>query len=130
MITFVILVVSAYRQYRASSEAALLSDVTSSIATHLVLEELVYVDSVGKPSAYVIDPVKLGSLTKFKRGVGGENYGFRVSLSYRSGMEHVLGPYGTAPPADRPNCTLVVGAALFENNRLLPAKFEVVAWRA
>lgn len=124
------LVVSAYRQYRTSSEAALLTDATSSVASHLAIDELAYTNPAGETNTYIIDPVKLGSLTNFRRVIGGENYEFQISLFYKSSEEHVLGPYGAAPPEGRPNCTLEVAAAIFENNHPLPAKLEVVAWRA
>ena len=126
------LVVSAYRQYRTSSEAALLTDATSSMASHFAVDELAYTNPAGETSVYIIDPAKLSSLTDFKRGIGGENYEFQISLSYESSEEHVLGPYpyGAAPPEGRPNCTLEVAAAVFENNHPLPAKLKVVAWRA
>ena len=130
VITFIMLVVSAYRQYRTSSEAALLTDATSSVASHLAVDELAYVNPAGETSVYIIDPAKLSSLTDFKRGIGGENYEFQISLFYESSEEHVLGPYGAAPPEGRPNCTLEVAAAVFENNHPLPAKLKVVAWHA
>ncbi|MCJ7720099.1 MAG: hypothetical protein MUO36_01375, partial [Candidatus Hadarchaeum sp.] len=61
------LVVSAYQQYRSSSEMALLSDSTSSITTHLALDELAYVDATGTSHPCVIDEAKLQSLESFKQ---------------------------------------------------------------
>jgi len=130
VITFVMLVVSAYQQYRSSSEMALLSDSTSSIATHLALDELAYVDAAGTSHPYVIDEAKLRSLESFKQAVGGENFEFQVSIFYMGENERVLGPYGPALPEEKMNCTLIFAAALFENGRYLPAKIKVMAWRA
>ena len=123
------LIVSAYRQYRYSSEMALLSDSTSSIATHLALNELVYTDATGTLRPYVIDPAKLPSLANFKRTVGGENFEFQVSVLYM-GENEPLGPYGPALPEEEMNCTLILSATIFENDRYLPAKIKVIAWRA
>lgn len=120
------LVVSAYQQYRSSSEMALLSDSTSSIATHLALDRLAYVDAAGTSHPYVIDVAKLSSLENMYT-VGGENFEFQVS------MLSMLGDnlsYGPALPAEKMNCTLIFAVTLFENGRYLPAKIEVMAWRA
>jgi len=126
------LVVSAYRQYRYSSEMALLSDSTSSIVTHLALDEreLAYIDATGTPRPYVIDPAKLPLLTNFRRTVGGDNFEFQVSVLYMHENECVLGPYGPTLQEEKMNCTLIFAATIFENDRYLPAKIKVVAWRA
>jgi hypothetical protein len=123
------LVVSAYQQYRSSSEMALLSDSTSSITTHLALDELAYVDATGTSHPYVIDEAKLQSLESFKQAVGGENFEFQVSVLYM-GENEPLGPYGPALPKEKMNCTLIFAASLFQNGRYLPAKITVMAWRA
>jgi hypothetical protein len=120
------LVISAYQQYRSSSEMALLSDSTSSIATHLALDELAYVDAAGTSHPYVVDVTKLPSLTNMYT-IGGENFEFQVSVL---SMKENLGPYGPALPAEKMNCTLIFAATLFENGRYIPAKIEVMAWRA
>ena len=127
------LIVSAYQQYSSSSEMALLSDSTSSIATHLALDKLAYVDVAGITHPYVVDETKLLQLENqpenyFRRAVGGENFEFQVSMLYM--QENVLGPYGPALPEEKMNCTLIFAAALFENGRYLPAKIKVMAWRA
>ncbi len=124
------LVVSAYRQYRSSSEMALLSDSTSSIATHLALEELAYVDVTGIPHPYVVDAAKPPSLGNFRRTVGGDNFEFQVAVLYMRENERVLGPYGPTLPEEKMNCTLIFAATIFENDRYLPAKIKVIAWRA
>jgi hypothetical protein len=129
VITFVMLVVSAYQQYRSSSEMALLSDSTSSITTHLALDELAYVDAAGTSHPYVVDSAKLPSL-ETKYTVGGENFEFQISVLYMQENERVLGPYGPALPEEKMNCTLIFAATLFENGRYLPAKIKVMAWRA
>jgi hypothetical protein len=130
------LVVSAYQQYRSSSEMALLSDSTSSIATHLALDEheLAYVDLATDTShPYVIDEAKLLPLKNqpenhFRQAVGGENFEFQVSVSYM-GENEPLGPYGPSPE-NKMNCTIIFATTLFENGRYLPAKIKVMAWRA
>jgi hypothetical protein len=124
------LVVSAYQQYRLSSEMALLSDSTSSIATHLTLDELAYVDATGTSHPYVVDAAKLSSLGDFRRKVGGDNFEFQVSVFYMRENECVLGPYGSTLPEEKMNCTLIFAATIFENDRYLPVKIKVIAWRA
>jgi hypothetical protein len=126
------LVVSAYQQYRSSSEMALLSDSTSSIATHLALDELAYVDATGTSHPYVIDEAKLQSLESFTQAVGGENFEFRVSvLENMSGDGREIEPqYNPDLPEGKMNCTLIFAVTLFENGRYIPAKIEVMAWRA
>jgi len=124
------LIVSAYQQYRSSSEMALLSDSASSIATHLALDELVYIDVSGTPHPYVIDAAKPQSLGNFRRTVGGDNFEFQVSVLYMHENECVLGPYGPTLPEEEMNCTLIFAATLFDNNRYLPAKIKVMAWHA
>jgi hypothetical protein len=123
------LVVSAYQQYRSSSEMALLSDSTSSIAVHLTLDELIYVDAAGVPHPYVVDAAKLQSLENFRREVGGENFEFQVSIFYM-GDNGSLGPYGPALPGGKMNCTLILASTLYKNGRYMPAKVKVMAWCA
>lgn len=129
VISFLLVTVSAYQQHRTISALAELTDVASAIVTRLSVEELAYVDNDEKLHMYSIDPEKLeNSSTCWE--IGGENFDFWVSLSYEAGVEHVLGPYGSAPPDDRARCSLAVACALYENGRFLPAKLSVVAWRA
>jgi hypothetical protein len=127
------LVVSAYQQYRSSSEMALLSDSTSSIATHLALDELAYVDLATDTShPYVIDEAKLSSFENFWSTIGSENFEFRISvLENVHGDEHVHEPqHNPALDNKKMNCTIIFAITLFENGRYLPAKIEVMAWRA
>jgi len=125
------LIVSAYQQYRSSSEMALLSDSTSSIATHLALDELAYVDATGTSHPYVVDTTKLSSFENFTSTIGGENFEFRISvLENVHGDEHVHEPqHNPALPEEKMNCTLILAATLYENGRYLPAKIKVIAWR-
>lgn len=109
--------------------AAKLSDATSTIATRLAVEELVYVDNSSRTHPYVLDPAKLSALENFRREIGEELYEFNVTLMYRGEEEHALGPRGPTQPEDRMSGVLVLSVGLFENNRHLPAKLRVVAWR-
>ncbi|MDH5442868.1 MAG: hypothetical protein OEX16_00995 [Hadesarchaea archaeon] len=129
VISFLLVTVSAYQQYRSISALAELSDATSAIVIRLSVEELAYVDNDGKLHMYALDPAKLDNL-QTRQLIGGENYDFQVSMSYEAGGEHVLGPYGSAPPDDRARCSLAVACALYENGRFLPAKLSVIAWCA
>ncbi|MBA7604534.1 hypothetical protein ES703_11659 [subsurface metagenome] len=129
VISFLMITVSAYQQHRTISALAELTDVTSAIVTRLSVEELAYVDNDEKLHMYSIDPAKLENCST-RWEIGGENFDFRVSVSYEAGGEHVLGPYGSAPPDDRTRCSLAVACALYENGRFLPAKLGVIAWRA
>lgn len=129
VISFLMITVSAYQQHRTISALAELTDVTSAIVTRLSVEELAYVDNDEKLHMYSIDPAKLENCST-RWEIGGENFDFRVSVSYEAGGEHILGPYGSAPPDDRARCSLAVACALYENGRFLPAKLSVIAWRA
>ncbi len=129
VISFLLVTVSAYQQYRSISALAELSDATSAIVIRLSVEEMAYVDNDEKLHMYSIDPAKLENCpTRWE--ISGENFDFRVSVSYEAGGEHVLGPYGSAPPDDRARCSLAVACALYENGRFLPAKLSVIAWCA
>ena len=129
VISFLMITVSAYQQHRTISALAELTDATSAIVTRLSVEELAYVDNDGKLHMYSIDPAKLESCSA-RWEIGGENFDFQVFVGYEAGVEHVLGPYGPAPPDDRARCSLAVPCALYENDRFLPAKLSVIAWRA
>jgi hypothetical protein len=121
---------SAYQQYREVSALARLGDATSSLIARLTIDELAYVDNLGNKHDYVLDPSKLGSLT-FMREIGGDNFGFQISIYYKRGdEEEVLGPYGAAPPKDKTNCSIAVACTLWSNGRFLPAKLGVIAWYA
>jgi len=129
VISFLLVTVSAYQQHLTISALAELTDVTSAIVTSLSVEKLAYVDNDEKLHMYSIDPAKLENcFTRLE--IAGENFDFRVSVSYEAGGEHVLGPYGSAPPDDRARCSLAVACVLYENGRFLPAKLSVIAWRA
>jgi hypothetical protein len=129
VISFLLVTVSAYQQHRTISALAELTDVTSAIVTRLSVEELAYVDNDEKLQMYSIDPAKLENCST-RWEISGKNFDFRVSVSYETGDEHVLGPYGSAPPDDRTRCSLAVACALYENGRFLPAKLSVIAWCA
>lgn len=129
VISFLLVTVSAYRHHHSISALAELSDATSAIVTRLSVEELAHVDNDGKLHMYALDPAKLEGLpTRWE--IGGENFDFQVTVSYGGGDEHVLGPYGSIPPEGKERCSLAVACALCENNRFLPAKLSVIAWRA
>ncbi len=128
VISFLHETVSAYQQHRAISALAELSDATSAIATRLSVEELAYVDNDETLHMYTIDPAKLEGLST-RREFGGENFDFQVSVRYEVGGERVLGPYGLMPPEGKARGSLAVACVLNENDRFLPAKLEVIAWR-
>jgi hypothetical protein len=129
VISFLLVTVSAYQQHRAISALAELSDATSAIVTRLSVEELAYVDNDGKLHMYTIDPAKLEDLST-RWEIGGENFEFQVTVSYRVGRERIFGPYGSTPPEGKARCSFTVANALYENGRFLPAKLNVIAWRA
>ena len=129
VITFVLLVASAYQRNRAIAELAVLSDSTSSILTRLAVEELAHADGSGV-HPYVVNPLKLQALEDFELEIGGENFGFQVSVSYSELGELTLGPYGPMPPEGRTTCAISAAVALLDNGHLVPAKLKVVAWHA
>ncbi len=128
IVTFMLMIVSAYNQYRISAELAALGDAASSVTTKLALDELVFEDQAGK-HAYVVDPAKLGKLENFTYSIAGDNYSFNVELSYRSGSEVMPGPYGGTPPAGVTTVSLVIPTVVYENARLLEGKLKVLVWR-
>lgn len=128
IVTFMLMIVSAYNQYRTSAELAALGDAASSVATKLALDELAFEDRAGK-HAYVVDPAKLGELDNFTYSIGGDNYSFNVELSYRSANEVKLGPYGETPPAGGTMVSVAIPTAVYENARLLEGKLKVLTWR-
>lgn len=130
VISFVLLTISAYQRHRTISALAELSDTTSAIATRLTVDELAYVDSDGNLHMYTIDPAKLDNIPTFTLEIGGDNFGYQISVSYLGEGEGTFGPYGLTPPKGRTRCSLAVGCALYQNNRFLPAKMSVIAWRA
>jgi hypothetical protein len=132
VITFILLTASAYRHHRSISSLAKLSDATSTIMTHLAVDELAYVDeSDNSKYSYVIDPGKLENFV-FTAEFGGDNFEFQVTVHYKLGdNEQELGPYGSALPNDNTtNCSLTAACALWSNDRFLPSKLSVVAWYA
>ncbi|KUO40318.1 MAG: hypothetical protein AVW06_02610 [Hadesarchaea archaeon DG-33-1] len=132
VITFVLVTASAYRHHRSISSLAKLSDATSTIITHLTVDELAYVDETDNSKhSYVLDPNKLENLvitTEF----GGDNFEFQVMVHYKLGDgEQGLGPFGSALPNDnKTNCSLTAACALWSSDRFLPAKLSVIAWYA
>lgn len=127
IVIFIALLVSAYSQYRITLSTAGLVDTTSSITNQLVLDSLAY-ESGGNVMEYVIDTGKAPSL-EFRQEIGEENFEFQFTIRYDPENEQVLGPYGPTPPKDRPVCTISVPVAMYQNNRLEPAKLEVSVWR-
>lgn len=132
VITFVLVTASAYQHHRSISSLAKLSDATSTIVTHLAVDELAYVDETddGK-HIYVLDLNKLENLI-FTTEFGGDNFEFQVMVHYKLGDdEKELGPFGSALPNDNTtNCSLTAACALWSNDRFLPAKLKVTAWYA
>lgn len=132
VITFILVTASAYRHHRSISSLAKLSDATSSIITHLAVDELVYVDEAdNNKHSYVLDPDKLENLVSTAE-FGGDNFKFQVTVHYRLGDdEQELGPYGSVLPSDNTtNCSLTAACTLWSNDRFLPAKLSVIAWYA
>jgi hypothetical protein len=127
VISFVLLTISAYQRHRTISALAELSDATSAIATRLTVDELAYVDGSGRLYMYTIDSAKLDDLSTFTLEIGGDNFSYQMSVSYLGGGG---GTYGLTPPEGRTRCSLAVGCAIYEDNRFLPAKLSVIAWRA
>lgn len=130
VISFVLLTISAYQRHRTISSLAELSDATSAIATRLTVDELAYVDGSGRLYMYTIDSAKLDDLSTFILEIGGDNFSYQISVSYVGEDGDTYGPYGLTPPKGGTRCSLAVGCALCENNRFLPAKLSVIAWRA
>ena len=128
LVTFIFLIVSAYKHYQASARLAALGDATSSMVTKLALDEFAFEDQAGV-HAYVIDPTKLEELENFTRPIAGDNYSFNVELSYRSASEVLLGPYGGTPPTGVTTVSLAVPVTVYENGRLLEGKLRVMMWR-
>ena len=124
IVIFIALLVSAYNQYSLTLSTAGLVDATTSITNHLVLDSLAH-ESGGNVQEYVIDPGKISSLG-FRQEIGGENFGFQLTLFYNTGENS---PYGPAPPEDKAVATFLAPIVIYENNRLEFAKLEVKVWR-
>lgn len=122
VIAFVLLVVSAYRQHEINSAAAELSNVTCSISTHLLVDEL-----APEKEPYVIDRSKLGELENFEYSIGGKSFKFRIEVS-RMGVENSES-FGPTPPEKQMTCALELPFTLLDNNRLTPSKLKVITWR-
>jgi septation ring formation regulator EzrA len=131
VITFILVTASAYRHHRSISSLAKLSDATSTIMTHLAVDELAYVDESDSKHSYIIDLSKLENLV-FAAEFGGDNFEFQVTVNYKLGdNEQELGPYGSVLPNDNTtNCSLTAACALWSNDRFLPAKLSVIVWYA
>ena len=127
IVVFIALLVSAYNQYSLTLSTAGLVDATTSITNHLVLDRLAH-ESGGNVQEYVIDLGKI-PLLDFRQDIGGENFGFQLTLYDNRGEERVLGPYGPTPPEGRAVATFLAPVVVYENNRLEPAKLEVKVWR-
>ena len=126
IVIFIALLVSAYNQYSLTLSTAGLVDATTSITNHLVLYNLAH-ESGGNVREYVIDPGKISSLDNFRQEIGGENFGFQLTLFYNTGEN--LGPCGPAPLEGKAVATFLAPVVVYENNRLEPANLEVKVWR-
>jgi hypothetical protein len=124
IIIFIALLVSAYNQYSLTLSTAGLVDAATSITNHLVLDSLAR-ESGGNVQEYVIDPSKISSL-EFRQEIGGENFGFQLTLFYNTGENS---PYGPMPPEGKAVATFLAPIVIYENNRLEFAKLEVRVWR-
>lgn len=124
IVIFIALLVSAYNQYSLTLSTAGLVDATTSITNHLVLDSLAH-ESRGNVQEYVIDPGKIPSLD-FRQEIGGENFGFQLTLFYNTGENC---PYGPASPEGKAVATFLAPIVIYENNRLEFAKLEVKVWR-
>ncbi|MEW6592885.1 MAG: hypothetical protein AB1305_04320 [Candidatus Hadarchaeota archaeon] len=127
MITFIALLASAYSQYKTNLGVAGLVDASSSIANHLALETLAYRQG-SSVREYVVDPGKVQSM-QFKQEIGGENFEFQLALKYLAGAERALGPYGSAPPAQKAVSTISIPVSVFDNYRFEAGKMELKVWR-
>ncbi|MEW5995653.1 MAG: hypothetical protein AB1476_05855 [Candidatus Hadarchaeota archaeon] len=127
VITFIALLASAYTQYKTNLAVAGLVDASSSIANHLVLETLAYQQG-SSVKEYVVDASKLQSVG-FTQEIGGENFEFQITLNYMAGVERTLGPYGSAPPAQKAVSTISIPVSVFDNYRFEAGKMELKVWR-
>lgn len=130
VVSFIAITVAAYRRNQEVNSMTTLADATSSIAARLAFRDLALMDERGIQYPYILDGSKLENLDK-SRSLAGENFRFRVSISYlRNGSERGIGPYGEEPPKRRMTCSLSVPVALQRSGTRVPAKLEVVAWYA
>ena len=126
VLVFIFMVSSAYRQNQLDTELVTLSDATSSIATHLSLEELAYTDGAGEKHPYVLDPAKLVSIDNFERKVGGKNFEFNLFLDDFKENKSV----GENLPEGKAGAVLVLPCSIYENTRYMPGKMRVTVWYA
>jgi hypothetical protein len=119
LITFVMLVGSAYRAHHVNLRLARLGDVASSIATELTLDTFAHEDR-----AYVVNPSKFWF--QGIRTIGGENYELRIGISTINGIE--FGEAGV--PKGVASARVVVPVLVFERGSHVPGKLEVSVWYA
>jgi len=127
VITFIALLLSAYTQYETNMSIAGLVDASSSLTNHIALNTLAYEEG-SYVKEYVVDPQKI-PLLDFMQEIGGENFAFQVTLRYTAATEHVLGPYGSDPPAEKAVSSISVPVTVFDNYRFETGKMEVKVWR-
>ncbi len=126
VITFIGLLASAYSNYQTLVSVAGLVDASSSVANHLVINEIVYEDGTG-PREYVVDPLKIPQID-FSQEIGGDNFSYQIYLKYGVGDEKVLGPYGPEVP-NKAVASLAVPVVVAENYRFEAGKMEMKIWR-
>ncbi len=127
VIIFLGLLVSAYSNYQTLISVAGLVDASSSVANHLVINELVYEDATG-PREYIVNPLKLQQIA-FTQEIGGDNFSYQIYLKYGLGTEKVLGPYGPEVPT-KAVASLTVPVVVAENYRFEAGKLEMKIWRS
>ncbi len=124
VVTFILVVVSAYGESREIGAMVRLSDATSSIVTRLATNDLAWTDDKGVQHSYVLNADLLERL-EFKRSLGGDNFAFQVSIFSKHGDFENFGP---RPPVGRMTCSLIAPAALWHVDRVVPARLKVVTW--
>ncbi len=122
---FLLLLVSAYSRHREISSACSLIEASSSIANHLALEEL-RPPSGGR--SHVVNPARVGELP-CRISIGGENFAYRLRLTFWRGIEEVTVTCGPEPPANAQTSSISLPVAVFDNFRMEAGLMEVVVWR-
>lgn len=122
---FLLLLISAYSRHREISSACSLVEASSSIANHLVLEEL-RPPSGGR--SHVVDPARVGELP-CRISIGGENFVYRLRLTFWRGGKEVTVMCGPEAQANAQTSSVSLPVTVFDNFRMEAGLMEVVVWR-